>query len=429
LKNTTNSAARRVVSAVAILALSNTLFAQRAAAAAPPPPPPPQFGQGVTTANQLAVANVLNSIQTTAVGDMAAIINQLNSFIINTRVSALAQMASSAFVSIPSISFSGVAAQNGAVSSRLSNLRIEMTADADRNRGPYPGVLLADGIGDTNAGLLSDPAKKAGYFAAAVGAAGRQFADNDSSGYDFNGEGVTFGGDYRVTDWAAIGVSGGYLHSHGAVDQGLGTIDGDMYKYGLYGTALRGAWHADAYAGGGRDYYSSNRVISAFGRQAASSPQAHELNMMLSVGYDLAAGALVVTPFGGVTHDEFDLGSFGENGAGALDLNVAAKTTESTKVSAGVRLKPAGERRFTPFFSLAYQHEAASTARSLTSSFAGGGQAFSTTLATPGPEAALVGAGCEARLSKNAAARLGYNGEFRSNYESHALNADVRVKF
>jgi outer membrane autotransporter protein len=388
-----------------------------------------------TDPNSSGVAGALSAVRFTATGDMLTVINQINAMGAAQQRDTFSHMGAAPFAALPGVSLPGSTAQTGAVTNRLAALRSGTETDNALAYGNvkgeqwYPGVSLADGIGDTNAGLLADRSSKLGFYGSLLGSIGRQYGDFGAPGYAFNGEGFSLGADYRLSDAAAIGVSAGFIRSHASVDEGGGTTDGSSFKYGVYGTAARDGWYADAYFGGGLDYFSTQRQIIALGRTAASNPQAHEFNMKLGVGYDQKAGAFVVTPFASLSHDEMNVGSFGEDGAGAVDLNVDGRMTKSTKMTLGFRVKRGGDARVKPYVSLAYQHEAEGEDHTLTSAFTGGGQTFTTTLATPSAEAALVGVGLEALMAKNVTARASYDGEYRPGYVSHSLNGNVRLKF
>ena len=347
----------------------------------------------------------------------------------------LAQMGGTNFGVMPLVGNAATGAQTGAAFNRMVALR-EGFEGGDRvasggvsGAQRYPGVLLADAIGDTGTGLLADASKPLGFYGSIVGADGRQFGANLAPGYNFNAEGFSLGGDYRVADGAAVGVSLAYMRDHASVDQGDGTTDGNSYRYGVYGTLARNGWYGDAYVGGGWDFFSNERQMGVLGLSAGSAPQAHELNARLGAGYDARVGRFIVSPFASLTLDRLYIGSYGETGAGPADLNVNANTIKSTKGALGFRFKCGGDKPIKPYLSIAYQHEFDSRDQSLTSQFAASATSFATQLAQPSQEAVLVGLGLDAQVAKDVTARVSYDGEFRSDYVSHSLNGNVRLKF
>jgi outer membrane autotransporter protein len=443
LKKILDAALRTGLPVLSILAFSAAFCAERAGAFPSVPTYPTYGSSAASSPNQGNVAGALSGVQigcTAGFGgctappasDMLNVVNRISALPAAQQQTVFSQLAPRQMSAmIPGGAAPGAAAQTGAVSDRLAQLRSGDGATvADALPGqPYPGTLLADGIGDTNLGLLADPSKKWGTYGALVGAMGRQYGDANGPGYSFNGEGFSAGADYRVAEGVALGVSGGLLHTHASVDQGAGTTDGRSYKYGAYGTAYRGGWYADAYFGGGLDFFTTERSIPSLGRLAGANPQGHQFNMKLGSGYDVPAGRVVVTPFASISHDRVSVGPYAENGAGSVDLNVSPFVLKSTKGALGFRLKRAGDHRIKPYISMAYQHEFEPQGASLTSQFTGGGQTFATALAAPSQEAGLLGVGADARVARNVSGHLSYDGEYRFGYVSHSLNANLRLAF
>ena len=384
---------------------------------------------------QVAVGNIFNNNGVATA--FRAEINMMRGMDVQDQGQALTQLGGDNFGALVGIGNAATGAQTGAAFSRLVALREgfegrDQVASVDvKGSQWYPGVSLADAIGDSNPGLLSDPAKPFGFYGSLIGADGRQFGANYAPGYNFNAQGFSVGADYRVADGVAVGVSAAYMHDHSSVDQGGGTVQSNALRYGIYGTATRGGWYADAYVGGGLDYYSNLRQVAPLGLTADSTPQGNELNARLGAGYDVRAGRLVVSPFAALAVQQLSIGSYDENGGGVADLAVNGSTIKSTTGALGLRVKRGGDAAIKPYLSLAYQHEFDSRAQSLTSVFAQDKNqtVFATQLAQPSQEAALVGLGFDARLSNAVTAHVSYDGDFRSDYVSHSLNADVRLKF
>ena len=393
----------------------------------------PNYAPSAGTPNQAAVAQVLD---TQFIGGPPGTLGALNFqlFLLpGPQIQqVLNQMTPQQYAAIfPGGSVPGASVQTNAVFDRLARLRSDREdaiAMDPIGAQKYGGVLLAEGLADTDTGLLADKSKKFGLWGGLTGDMGRQYGNPNGLGFSFSGEGATGGVDYRLADWAVVGFAGGIFDTHASVDQGLGTNDGQSFKYGGYASVAGGGFFADAYFGGGVDDFMVRRQLPALGLTAGASPTAHDFDMKIGGGFDAPAGPTVVTPFAWVSHDVMNVAGFSESGAGAVDATVSPFSVRSTKVALGFKLRGSAAGAFKPYFSTAWQHEC-EPSTTLTSQFSGGGSTFTTALAAPSPDAALVGIGFDARLARNITGRAGYNGEYRSGYINHNLNANLRLAF
>ena len=107
--------------------------------------------------------------------------------------------------------------------------------------------------------------------------------DDNARGYQLNQAGFTMGVDYRVTDNFAIGLTGGYTHTHGdLVDDGRLNTDGG--RGGIYATYYTSGFYVDAAANGGYNQYDTRRT--AFLGQENGSTDGAEFNGTVAAGYD-----------------------------------------------------------------------------------------------------------------------------------------------
>ena len=108
--------------------------------------------------------------------------------------------------------------------------------------------------------LAPTPDNRWGVFVTGIG----EFTNVDSTpnavGYDIDTGGVTFGVDYRVCPFLAIGLSAGYAHTKVNIDSDGGHIDVSSGKFGLYATAFTQGFYVDAAVNGGPSGYKSHRT-------------------------------------------------------------------------------------------------------------------------------------------------------------------------
>jgi autotransporter-associated beta strand protein len=409
------------------------------------------------TGNQSAVGAALNAASASATGDLAAVLNQLGMLSQGQLNAALDQLGPIGLAAMRGMSFAGADANSSAVDQRLAGLHAgNEDSNGDRvafynaagSQSPYPGTLVASGIGDTEPvwrgvgskgcpWCFDDKSAPWGIFASALGTVGQLQSINGSAGYQpgytFTSAGATMGADYHFTDYLAAGLSVGYLGGSADVSGGGGTVSSQDLRFGAYGTAYKDALHADLYVGGAEDFYDTDRNISALGRTATASPNGQEFNLDAQAGYDLKAGEAILSPFGGMSYDRLMVGSFTESGAGAMDLSVAQQTAESLRSRLGVKLAKkikSGERTLSPYASVGWQHEYENQSRAIDAQFASApGSSFAVNTADVSRDGALLGAGLDADWGNGLSARLSYSGDLRADFAANTFGGSVRLRF
>lgn len=390
------------------------------------------YARSAQNPNQAAVASALDLMRPAASGDLLAAIADLNALDAGSLRGALTQMGPSAYAAVAGMTAPAASAHSTAVSERLTALRSGSPSPYSYARVEgkqwYPGLSLASGPGDVENGLTAPRGSRWGYFGTLLGAAGRLDADA-APGYAFNDAGAGFGADYRLDEQTAAGLTMAYVRSHSDVDDGGGTVDGDSLRWGFYGTRAGELGHVDLYAGSAEDFYESHRSIAALGRTADASPRGRELNAKAAGGLDLRGEKTIWSPTIALMYDHQRIGAFSEHGAGAVDLDVARQSADSLRTSAGLVARRT-QGTWKPFLSAAWQHEWHDPERSIDARFAeGAGPGFSVRTPSPGRDAALVGAGVEAALTRSLTAHAGYDGEYRARYTRHALTAALKLRY
>jgi autotransporter-associated beta strand protein len=416
------------------------------------------YAQSAATPNQLAIANLLDSLRSGATGDLAAVMGNLDTL--------SAPQLQAAFDSISPISLaamSGLGMANSSVQAASVGQRIaalangsthdEITSYTVNARSLEPGDLLASaGMEDMifadenspkslsaqNLGSASSPW---GFYTSGVGTMGSLQSINGASGlqpgYAFNTGGLTGGADYRFNDNLVAGVSAGYLHGHASVySPGNGTVDNNSGRFGVYAAGFKNNFRANMYVGGAWDAFTTSRGVEVGNlyRTATASPKGAELNTDASVSYDIETSRLgTYSPFAGLNYDRLTIGSFSESGADSLDLNVSPETAESLRSSVGFRVSQKfedGPHTWTPYGSLGWRHEFENQSRPIEAQLASGvGSQFTTSTADIARNGLLAGLGVLVKVSQNTMVKLDYSGDFRSDFNDNEFNASVRFRF
>ena len=141
-----------------------------------------------------------------------------------------------------------------------------------------------------------------------------------------------------------------------------------------------------------------------------------------------------MTPFARLQGSSVTENAFSEWGAQSLSLNVAQQTTNSLRSTFGADLAgaiPMGDIRTLDLdLRLGWQHEFASTTRSITAALSGAPfAAFTVYGATPQHDSAVVSFTAKTKIAEATQLYLRYDGDIGSGTDNHTLNLGVRVSW
>jgi uncharacterized protein with beta-barrel porin domain len=371
---------------------------------------------------------------------------------------ALDQISPISYAALSGMSFTNSALQSATLHQRMTALQ---SGRADTvsyfpvyDHSAYPGTLVADPIGDISA-VGPNPRDRNQhwqFFASALGTQGNVNSINGSSGsqpgYSFSSSGGLVGGDYRINEHLVLGLAGGYIDGAAYTNSNGGTLFGsttvgsggartlsESLRYGAYATAFTDDLHGSFYLGGAQDYFDTSRNIAfpGFSNTATANPTGSELNIDSEAGYDFRIALAKVSPFIGFSYDRLSVGSFSEQGAGALDLNISPQTAESLRSRLGAQVSRAfltGESMLTPYIRLGWQHEYRNQSRPIQAQFAGqGGNVFSVNTADVARDGALLGTGLNIDWSRNVSMQVAYALDERADFNASTFNGTLRWKF
>jgi uncharacterized protein with beta-barrel porin domain len=340
------------------------------------------------------------------------------------------------------LSKAGSAAQMGAVGRRMTDLQAGLGAGPERVAyyGPAGGYPL---VAEGGSGPVPAPAPKDnpldnpwGIYASGLFSQGRLSGINGTSGYQpgykFSSYGGMMGADYRFSDNFAAGFTSGYVAGLADLSGVGGQASSDSILFGVYGAAWNDSFHGTLYLGTALDSYSTSRNLTAFGRTATAKPSGDELKLDASGGWDLKYGRKTLSPYFGLAYDRQHVNAFSEGGAGALDLDVGAMATNSLRSTLGTKFS----RKFTadwfsitPSANVGWEHEFADQSRSISADFSGAGGAFSVDTADVSRDSLLAGVALTMDFDKNVSLRMGYSGDFRTDFTAKTADFSLRVRF
>lgn len=295
----------------------------------------------------------------------------------------------------------------------------------------------ADAIGMRALAAQSQAAEKQaderrGFFVSGTGTFGDNENDGNAAGYEFAAGGLMLGTDVRLTPDAAVGVMAGYGHTETDYQSSTSDTDTETARIGLYGTwsGIESSW-LNATAGAAYHWYDSER--EALGGTASGETEGAELNALIEAGRDFRFGRLTLTPSAGLDYLWLRTEGFTETGSLA-PLAVNDQTGESLRselaLTASWRFEQGKTTVWSPFVRAGWQHEFLDTYGAVDARLASGaGTLFSVKGTEYDRDSAILGAGVQARLSATLDVSLSYSGELNTDYQSHSVNGQVRLKF
>ncbi len=410
-----------------------------------------------STPNQSAVGAALESLrvqaQSNPTGAAGGVIGALYGMNLSQIQSAFDQIGPIALAPMTSLGLSASSVQAEALGRRMTALDEGaptggFSAGSMSGLSPLPGALTAEaGVSDADPFAVrlepaTSPDSPFGFFATGVGTSGHLQSMSGPAGsqpgYDYLSGGLVLGGDYRVDERLAVGLSGGYLHGQSNIYTTQSSwVTDDSARAGVYATGHDGPWRADAYVGGALDFFNTSRGILLSGGQAMAadgSPTGREFNSNVDGSYDIPTQNWgVLAPFVGLNDDRLTINSFGESGAGALDLNVGRQSDQSLRSTLGLRQTyktVADGIGYQSHWSLGWIHEYMSQSRAIDAQLeSGAGSAFSVQTADLPRDGALAGVGTVISVDQSTSVNLDYSADVRPGFMESVLNATLRVLF
>jgi outer membrane lipase/esterase len=182
-----------------------------------------------------------------------------------------------------------------------------------------------------------------GVFVNGLGQFGGRDLTTSENGFSFNNAGFVAGADLRLTPQVIAGLAFGYTQSNTSFDTSALSASGQS----LNGNLLQGNLYASyfptdalylngiAIIGGGNNDSQRHIVISsvtstpAVDRIATGSFGSRIAGFTLSGGYDVPAGAFILTPIARFLYQHTGVSAFSEQGAIGADLQYGSSSVNS----------------------------------------------------------------------------------------------------
>jgi autotransporter-associated beta strand protein len=252
----------------------------------------------------------------------------------------------------------------------------------------------------------------------------------NSQGYNLTTGGITLGGDYRLTDNFAAGVTAGYVGTDSPL-AGDGRLQVNGGKVGVYGTYWKNGFYGDVIAGVGYNSYDVRR--DALQGDAHGTTNGMEFDGAIAGGYDWRVDGLSIGPTASFEYTYLGMNAFRELGSLA-PLAYPSQHDDSWRSTIGVRASydlKLGRFVVRPEGQIAWQHEFGSRAASMDASLESGpGSLFSVTDANAGRDSLLLSGGVSVLFNPRTSTYLFYDADLlRKEYYSQSITGGLRLSF
>ena len=398
------------------------------------PKPKPLFTTVAETKNQFATAQALDSLSQT--GSSLALYNKLLMLSADEARAAYNSLSGEAYASAKGALINQSQFINSAITNRLQQALggVPTAPVATMNYASEPKKVEAFGAVTPQA----DSGNLYTGWAYAYGAWSEQDSTNNTGRMKSSVGGFVTGIDRLVYENWRLGLLAGYSHTSFDVDGRASSGSSDNYTIGAYtGTE----WEL---AGGNALSFSSglaytwhqidmNRSVGfvAFNDSLDADYDAGTFQLFGELGYKIRLPKAVIEPYANLSYIRLKTDGFNEDGQSAAALSVDSDTMGTTFSTLGFRASTGFDLGTVPTTAradLGWRHAAGDIDPVSTASFVGS-DAFTVAGAPIAKDTAIIEAGLDFALSKDATLGVSYSGQFGSGSQRNGFNAALKVSF
>ncbi|MBI9110569.1 autotransporter outer membrane beta-barrel domain-containing protein [Maridesulfovibrio ferrireducens] len=390
--------------------------------------------------NGYATALYLDPFTATATGDLAAVLEKLDSSSSKTEFNeCLNQLGGSGLMGITAMSVDTSHIVSHATQTRMAEMRDYQILMAKKDKTPTPDDPASWPMVASNgdlAGIMGrkPDVKSNGMHLRVLGRTGSMDTHGGYDGYDYDSIIMSGGYDKVINDGFLIGISGGYAKTDADYkDTGSSSSDMKSYTMGLYGTLFTDAWYVDTTIAGAYNKYELNRRISFLGRTATADPNGYTMTAKSSGGYKYELDGYGITPMVSMEYTRFHQDGYTESGAGSANLVMENIDSNFLESGLGVKFDRAWDTDFgqiIPEISAMWIHEWLSQDRNITTSMTGmPGTGFSQLTAETAKDSCRFGVGVRAVHEKGMSLTLRYQGDVEEHAVSQSLMCEAQLAF
>ncbi|MCL7999206.1 autotransporter domain-containing protein [Brucella sp. 21LCYQ03] len=296
-----------------------------------------------------------------------------------------------------------------------------------------------DLVAPASTGLSTYDLARYAAWASAFGSWTNQSGNSNAAGSKTSLGGFVSGIDANVYDNWRLGAMAGYSRSTFKSAERAASGSSDNYTLGVYTGTEWAAPHGAVAFRSGLAYtwhkLEMNRSITfpGFSDNLSADYDGGIFQIFGELGYKInVMQRSLIEPYVNLAYVNLRTDGFTETGLNGAALSIHSDKVDTTLSTLGMRASTGfelGNITSTARIDLGWRHAFGDNTPTSTASFAAGSSLFTATGNAIGKDTALIEAGFDFELGKQATIGVGYQGQFGSGLTQNGLNADLRVKF
>jgi autotransporter-associated beta strand protein len=298
------------------------------------------------TPHQQIVADYMDSLYSSATGDLGLVMGELNALPAADLANAIKSVSPQTYQTIATMDSTLMSGFSQRIHGQLARSRLGkggvQTSGFDQSQSRSRWGALTAEAGMPDYGFEDDPffvpEKKWGIFMTGDGQYTTTPKDGDVQSGSVISGGITTGVDYRFTPQWTLGFGLGYAQSNGTTGDDDIDIDGKSLTPGIYGSFNQERYYVDGLVVLQNSDYTSKRhvVYGTHDTIAEASPKSQSIGLGVEAGVPFRVGTWDLVPVGGFQTSQETVNAFDESGAGAVSLSVSKQKRDSFASQVGV---------------------------------------------------------------------------------------------
>ncbi|MBK8575426.1 MAG: autotransporter domain-containing protein [Elusimicrobia bacterium] len=396
------------------------------------------YGSFAVTSNEQSVATYVDSLYSSATGDLALVMGELNALPAQNLSDALKSISPQSYQTLTTMGMSNLSGFSQRIHTQLALSRAGkrgvQTAGFEQSRGQTRW-----GSWTAEAGVRDDsvddpffvPEQKWGAFITGDGFYASLPGDADVESGNVMSGGMTAGVDFNFSPRWTVGLGLGFARTNGEIGSEALKIDGKSLTPAVYGSFNGNRYYVDSLLAFQNSDYDSQRkvVVGAQTFVADGNPRSRAYAWGVEAGLPLRKGFWDFVPIGGLQMAQETVTPFEETGAGAVSLSLGEQKRQSLASKLGVRLQRqlSQDGRDRVELRTAWRHDFKGET-SIDASFVGAGGSFSVTGSDPQKDSVLLGGELSAGFSETLSLVFSYDGDF-GDASAHWVHGGARFRF
>jgi len=398
--------------------------------------------------DQISVAGALDQVRPWAAGDMADILNQVDTMKLGGVQNSMDDLMPKFNAATTAMALDNVHRNMNHIRIRGRNLRSHRNQEAGQTR--IEGVRLAS-ADDTMPimGLMEVPqsnnkageaslTSNSGMWINTMGSYTRYKKTSESPAFREKMWGFMLGLEYRINDGLRSGVAGAVTRARLDETDSRSNSENDSYRGLLYAlwddTAQTGGYYAETALGFGQTRFDLERSIDFLDRTALSKHDGQDYFISMGTGHDWIIDRWTFGPTMGIEYIYLHEEGYEEHGADAADLKIDSRNSDSLlsllgfHVTRSFRLEKSvlvAELR------ARWDHDYLADSESVHCRLTAAGPSFDISGRDAAKDSVLLGASLKAAFSKNITGYLDYDCMLQNSdgYTSHMFNVGLKILF